>query len=84
MYNTIGAYTDSSGEGCVITGTRAELLALASSGSLSLGCHYELIGFTQGRLVAGTTILLHAVSCFLHSKGGRIVRKVSGGCREKH
>ena len=84
MYTTIGAFLGESENNCVITGTRAELLALASSGSLSLGCHYELIGFTQGRLVAGTTILLHAVSCFLHSKGGRIVRKVSGCCREKY
>lgn len=62
MYNTIGAYTDSSGEGCVITGTRAELLALRNAGLLQPSCHYILTDHVQGRLVAGTTIELHAVA----------------------
>lgn len=62
MYNTIGAFLGESENNCVITDTRANLIALRNAGSLVVGCHYVLTDHVQGRLVAGTTITLHADS----------------------
>ena len=47
---------------CIISGTRAQLLALRASNSLDRGCSYLLTDHLQGRLVVGTTILLSAIS----------------------
>ena len=47
---------------CIISGTRAQLLALRASNSLDRGCSYLLTDHVQGRLGIGTTILLNAVS----------------------
>lgn len=62
MYNTIGVYLGESENNCVITDTRTNLVALRNAGNLVVGCHYILTNHVQGRLVAGTTITLHADS----------------------
>lgn len=62
MYNTIGAFLGESENNCVITDTRANLIALRNASGLVVGCHYVLTDHVQGRLVAGTTITLHADS----------------------
>lgn len=61
---TGGGYVVSTGgdSSCIISGTRAQLLALRASNSLDRGCSYLLTDHLQGRLVVGTTILLSAIS----------------------
>ena len=70
FFNTISfAQTDGSffvpsipDSSCIIRGTRAELITLRSTNQLDAGCAYILTDHVQGRLVAGTTISLNAVS----------------------
>ena len=50
------------GDNCVVTDTRLNLINLRNTNSLIVGCHYVLTDHVQGRLVAGTTITLHADS----------------------
>lgn len=52
----------SGGTSCPDPMTRADLLTLRSSGGLSKDCSYVITDHVQGRLVAGTTIRLVAVS----------------------
>lgn len=46
----------------VVNTTRAQLLALRTAGNLRQSQHYLITDHVQGQLVAGTTILTHAVS----------------------
>lgn len=62
MYTTIGAFLGESENSCTIVDTRANLISLRNAGGLTVGCHYVLTDHVQGRLVAGTTITLHADS----------------------
>lgn len=50
------------GDNCVVTDTRTNLINLRNASGLVVGCHYVLTDHVQGRLVAGTTITLHASS----------------------
>lgn len=50
------------GDNCVVTDTRTNLINLRNTNGLIVGCHYVLTDHVQGRLVAGTTITLHADS----------------------
>lgn len=52
----------SGGSTCPAPMTRAALLALRASSSLKTECHYTITDHVQGRLVAGTTVTLHAVA----------------------
>lgn len=47
---------------CPAPMTRADLLALRTAGTLSTDCHYVITDHVQNRLIAGTSILLHAVA----------------------
>jgi len=61
-HSTQSNYPDSGGSACPAPMTRAALLSLRASSSLSKDCNYVITDFVQNRLVAGTTITLHAVS----------------------
>jgi hypothetical protein len=50
------------GVACPAPMTRVALLNLRNSGGLSTSCHYTITDHVQGRLVAGTTITLHAAA----------------------
>lgn len=52
----------SDGDNCVVSDIRTNLITLRNAGGLVQGCHYILTDHVQGRLVAGTTITLHADS----------------------
>lgn len=52
----------SDGDNCVVSDIRTNLINLRNAGGLVQGCHYILTDHVQGRLVAGTTITLHADS----------------------
>lgn len=55
-------YSSPAAASCPAPMTRAALLALRAAGSLQQNCHYTITDHVQNRLVAGTTITLHAVS----------------------
>lgn len=50
------------GNSCPLPMTRAALLSLRASSALSINCAYQITDHVQGRLVAGTTITIHAVA----------------------
>lgn len=52
----------SDGDNCVVSDTRINLINLRNAGGLVVGCHYIVTDHVQTRLVAGTTITLHADS----------------------
>lgn len=55
-------YPSSGSNPLCATNTRANIIALRNSSSLTVGCSYIVNDHVQGRLVAGTTITLTAVA----------------------
>jgi len=74
--NTISAGMsggESPDSSCVVQITRNNLIVLRNAAQLEMGCHYLITDHVQGRLVAGTRILLHAVSPNLTSETAMVL-----------
>ena len=74
--NTISAGMaggESPDSSCVVQITRNNLIVLRNAAQLEMGCHYLITDHVQGRLVAGTRILLHAVSSNLTSETAMVL-----------
>lgn len=74
--NTISAGMsggESPDSSCVVQITRTNLIALRNAVSLEKGCHYLVTDHVQGRLVAGTQIMLHAISANMLSESAIVL-----------